>query len=294
MFDRLAEGRWWDRPWSLVEGCTPCSPGCDHCWLRGMDRRFGRGQHGVRFVTDRLGLPLHRKKPTAWAIWSDLCHESVRAGEAIAAFNVMRETPQHVYLLLTKRPKRMLELSSAIEWPANCWAGVTGCNQEEADEKIPVLLQVPAAVRFMSYEPALEMTDLRPFMPRPCSLCNGSMSVPCDGGGRACPRCFSQQGVEPGATLQWVIAGGESGRCARPAAPHWFRSVRDQCLASGVSFFFKGWGEWSPCGPGVIVQRVGKARAGRLLDGRTWDQLPDCVPCASPKPACSTTEVPAS
>lgn len=244
MFDRIHEGRWWDKAWSLVEGCTPCSPGCDHCWLRGIDRRFKRPLDRVRFVTDRLEIPRRRRKPTAWAIWSDLCHEAVRAGEAIAAFNVMRETPQHIYLLLTKRPQRLLELSSAIDWPANCWAGVTVCDQAEADAKLPLLLQVPAAVRFVSYEPALGPVDFR---------CIGEFR------GQPLSALAEQVGFVERGSLHWVIAGGESGPDRRPAHPDWFRSVRDQCVAAGVPFFFKQWGWRSE---------------NRQLDRRTWDQLP--------------------
>jgi protein gp37 len=277
MFDRLAEGRWWDRAWSLVEGCTPCSPGCDHCWLRAMERRF-RGpdpESQVGFRDDRLSLPGRARKPAAWAVWSDLFHPAVKDLEISAALHCAGHASRHILVVLTKRPERMARWSRWFgDWPRNVWAGVTVCNQAEADEKIPLLLQVPAAVRFVSYEPALGPVDLR------YAAFNGTDSLE------------SLEG------LHWVIAGGESGPGARPAHPDWFRSVRDQCQAAGVPFLFKQWGEWipsdqdpdyltgqglvsarpagtgDPCCPG-LWRRVGKKRAGRLLDGVEHNALPE-------------------
>lgn len=205
-------------------------------------------------------------------------------------FSLIAKTPQLDWLLLTKRigiVGSMLEelahahdegLSLLDMMPLpNVWIGATIVNQEEADRDIPKLLQVPAKVRFLSMEPLLGPVDLR--------FTNGLVHG-CDAADYL---------------LDWVIVGGESGPGARPMHPDWARSLRDQCTAAGVPFLFKQWGEWMPgdtndetvsltfpagmpCGPdnpewhkwpdGVHSARVGKKAAGRLLDGRPWDEFP--------------------
>jgi protein gp37 len=320
MFDYVAEGRWWDRAWSLVEGCTPCSPGCERCWLRAMERRFrpdpmegAMGPRPVRFRADRLALPGRARKPAAWAVWSDLFHPAVPQYQQHEAWKVMRDCPRHVFLVLTKRPAEMLRVLSGkcsahgmdLAQPLpNVWLGVTVCNQREADEKIPLLLQVPAAVRFVSYEPALgPIHKLNLFMR---SRKTGHVPFGPHGRDGGCPTpCFDDKRW-CGCGIDWVIAGGESGPGARPAHPDWFRSVRDQCQAAGVPFFFKQWGEWLPtdqddlsvvrpgnmraCLAGTgesgevgLWRRVGKSRAGRLLDGHPYSATPISSPHRCPK-----------
>lgn len=216
-------------------------------------------------------------------------------------------------LLLTKRPENVLamvppewlrnEHPAAAEivgpaWPAHVWVGTTVEDQKRAEERLDHLRRVPAAVRFVSYEPALGPVDFRPWLGG--CLCSVSYE---DGVGMHSPTCPATQprGVH------WVIAGGESGPGARPSHPDWFRPVRDQCAWAGVPFLFKQWGEWSPVerfedrrdgdvwlrysdgyrfGPwlpgdakrqytnAVVVRRVGKRSAGRLLDGRIHDGYP--------------------
>lgn len=195
-------------------------------------------------------------------------------------------------------------------WPLpNVWLGVSVEHQAAADQRIPLLLQTPAAVWFLSCEPLLGSVDLRP----------GGWIPPIGGG----PRVNLLRPWEtPGPAIDWVIAGGESGPGARPMHPDWARSLRDQCQAAGVPFFFKQWGEWEPVCPvsdedavdtpdawdgrdliglehsGIVAQRipargtasghqpapdawwmgrVGKKAAGRQLDGRTWDEMPAVV-----------------
>ena len=183
------------------------------------------------------------------------------------------------------------ELEALLAWveawlegtpPANVWIGATVVNQEEADRDIPKLLAVPAAKRFLSMEPLLGPVDLSGY------LCDFDLG----------------QGSSWG-NLHWVIVGGESGPHARPMHPDWARSLRDQCVAAGVPFHFKQWGEWAPAdvitggdlggelkrgtvmhlhAPGnpegyfrhgdAYVRRMGKKRAGRMLDGREWDEVP--------------------
>lgn len=196
------------------------------------------------------------------------------------------------FLLLTKRPENAERMmppyfpggyiaeagSMNQEGPRpNVWLGVTVENQEQADKRIPHLLKTPAAVRFLSMEPLLGPVNLCT-----CGLANADGRF---GHATDCRLRF----------IDWVITGGESGPNARPSHPDWFRSLRDQCQAAGVAFFFKQWGEWAPedqiehCEPiwqksqfctvgthmkELAVRRVGVKRAGRLLDGREWSEVP--------------------
>ena len=194
-----------------------------------------------------------------------------------------------------------------IKWPVqNCWLGVSVEDQATADERIPLLLDTPAAVRFVSMEPLLTLTDITriPTAHRRCQAEPDTLNA-------LTGECQNGDGEHDGITeithgpsLDWVVVGGESGPGARPIHPDWPRSVRDQCAAAGVPFFFKQWGEWAPvawpitqegerasifntaigdygrkevmatCVAGQWMARVGKKAAGRLLDGRTHDEMP--------------------
>ena len=169
----MTTGKYWDRPWSLVDGCTPCSPGCDHCWSMAMGKRFHRWPEGVVLRQNRLKLPATVKKPTVFCIWNDLFHKDVSKLFALDAFRTMGGAFHHTYLILTKRPERMKAVIEVINKPLHnegrakigpvwqhVWLGVTVCNQAEADEKIPLLLQTPAAHRWISIEPCLSSIDL--------------------------------------------------------------------------------------------------------------------------------------
>ena len=194
---------------------------------------------------------------------------------------------QHTFMVLTKRAENMetvMKLMLKRPLP-NLWLGVTVCNQAEADAKIPALLQTPAAVRFVSVEPMLEAVDLRG------KLCHWTCP---DGSGS----WFSPvPGKVHHRLLDWVICGGETGPGARPMHPDWVRGLRDQCQGARTPFFFKSWGEWvtenqSPedivlPGHSTIphgwkgrkyeesVYRVGKRRAGRLIDGVEHNEFPE-------------------
>jgi protein gp37 len=177
---------------------------------------------------DQADLPLRWTKPQMIFVnsMSDLFHRDVPGDFVAQVFDVMARASHHTFQVLTKRAKRLTTLASALPWPKNVWLGVS---VETADYlwRVDCLRQVPAAVRFLSLEPLLgPIPELR------------------------------LEGIK------WVIVGGESGPGARPMRVEWARSVRDQCLAAGVPFFFKQWGG---------VQRT---KAGRRLDGRTWDQYP--------------------
>lgn len=265
----------------------------------------------VYCLEDRLLDPLSWKKPRMIFVnsMSDLFHEDVPDEFIDKVFAVMALCPQHFFQVLTKRPKRMadylngvslvggtkgrtyrwdckadkyrtgdLNESIALEFPLqNVWIGTSIEDQETADERIPHLLQCPAVVRFLSCEPLLGAVYLT-------RIHDDEIGATWD---------VLEMGISQ------VIVGGESGPGARPMNPDWARSLRDQCASAGVPFFFKHWGEWvdefhpkvnlekhkvnsdfvEPCGEnydykGIYMFRVGKKAAGRLLDGRTWDEYP--------------------
>jgi protein gp37 len=288
----------------------------------------------TRFVESELEKPLKWKAPRRIFVGSmtDLFHESVPFEWIDWVFGMMACCPQHTFMVLTKRPARKLQymtqdgvgrvgyvegrakrimrergtpipVGKALRWPLpNVWLGVTAEDQQRADERIPILLQIPAAVRFVSIEPLLGPVNLYKYY-APCRYCEAEkpmmeMCVASD-----CPQAFN----EHNASIDWVIVGGESSHNARPLHPSWARSLRDQCQAAGVPYFFKQWGSWYPfydrdvddpdwqnipkesntiCrmnaagGQGfhgdrvVYFRKSDKHAAGRLLDGREWSEVP--------------------
>ena len=263
-------GRYWDKAWTLVDGCTPVSAGCANCWSAGMTHRFkqgltddkGRWTGEIIIRESRLALPFRTKKPTVWAVWNDLFHEKVPLDFISKIWMTMLSNNRHIYLVLTKRPHRMQEVANllfrdlvtgkpAISTAEHIYLGTTVENQQTADERIPHLLQIEGK-KFLSIEPMLEKIII--------------------------PQKRLKQ-------FDQVIVGGETGQKARLLYPDWVRSVRDQCQTSGVPFFFKGFGEWVEVfsddyrdsdltfGLEGFMRRVGKRAAGRILDGRTHDDL---------------------
>ena len=299
---------WTDATWNPVTGCTRVSPGCDHCYIertppfRIEGRKFeGRGigsSTGVQLHQERLTQPLKWRKPRRVFVCSlaDLFHADVPDDYIAQVFAVMAanyewDRPTHVFQVLTKRPARMRALLSSSgfrsmvaghvarmtdeahadrvhdnvlhhHWPLpNVWLGVTAENQEWAGKRVPHLLETPAAVRFVSVEPMLGPLKL-------CSCYPGGMSYgTCDGPQEDC----AAHGRN---ALDWVICGGESGPSARQMQPQWAMGLRDQCSGACIPFHFKQWGEWVP-DDAVAMTRVGKRKAGRELDGRTWDEYPE-------------------
>ena len=373
---------WCDETWNPVVGCGIVSPGCTNCYAmkqaarievmhHGQHMRAGGGapfspSHYAGLTQDGKAGPVWTgkvamvddhalTKPLRWKrgreifvnSMGDLFHESVPDAWIDRVFAVMALAPQHTFVVLTKRAKRMREFCSdprtperiareileehpvdrpgqsvldvlagrarkidveLCNWPLpHVYLGVSAERQQEADERIPDLLATPAAGRFVSAEPLLGPIDFSR-IPAP---------VPPEDRPRPIHALFYHEVVDsvggcaasvPG--LDGVIGGGESGPGARPMHPDWPRSIREQCAAAGVPFFFKQWGEFSPgydrdvddpdwrqCrqivdntehsqwlnlagGQGfhgervVSVARVGKKAAGRLLDGREHNDLP--------------------
>lgn len=311
---------WADKVWNPVTGCTKVSEGCRNCYAERIAGRFwgDRKFTDVQVHTEKLGEPLHWKKPVRVFVnsMSDLFHPDIPDDFIHCVFAVMRSCERHTFMILTKRPERMLQYLSAEntsyeiqsrftgmrfngyipepgsidyvplrQWPLpNVWLGVSVENQEEADKRIPLLLKTPAALRFVSYEPALGPIDLQ-------SDALGDTLCRCGG-------CLDLANNNPdmwrAQRIDWVICGGESGTAARPIHPDWARSVRDQCVAANVPFFFKQWGEWLPTHQGTVAGftfpkvtrvwcwkdenlvsiRIGKTKAGSLLDGTEWKQFP--------------------
>jgi len=284
---------WTDKTWNPIVGCSKISPGCKNCYAERMAKRLkamGRPEYQevvdengwtgkTVFVKERLKIPYGWEKPQKIFVGSmtDLFHESVKTQWIDRIFETMvNKAPQHTYQILTKRPEQMLEylrrprlygygLGSRV-YAKNIWIGVTVENQEQADKRIPILLQIPSAVRFVSIEPMLGEIDLRAY------IHGGLFADP-----REIGRFYSP--------LDWVICGGESGPGARPIQihPEWVRGLRDQCQGAGVPFFFKQWGKWGFAERGekyhdwrddIGFRKIGKQKAGRILDGRTWDEFP--------------------
>jgi protein gp37 len=312
---------WTDATWNPITGCSVVSAGCKHCYamkLAGtrlqhhpsragltVDTKNGPVWTGeVRFNEQWLDQPLRWKKPRMVFVCAhaDLFHEAVPDEWIDRVFAAMELASQHTFQVLTKRADRMRKYLRfrQVVLP-NVWLGVSVEDQAAADERIPLLLDTPAAVRWVSAEPLLGPVDLTRVMHQQK---HSGWSFRWDSltgfRGHQCG------GSDNNSRLDWVIVGGESGPKARPMHPAWARSLRDQCAAAGVPFLFKQWGEWAPFripggitmvessephvawpdgqiangtaeehgGPGSQLVRVGKKRAGRLLDGVQHDGYP--------------------
>ena|ERR1700733_5561052 len=261
---------WW--------GCVRVSPACAHCYAETFAHRLGATLWG-RTAERRFFGPDYWRQPHRWNRDAQLAGERRRVFCASMAdlfegradlhewraklWPLIEATPYLDWLLLTKRAYNIARMVPwRATWPANVWIGTTAENQKHADLRIPQLLELPARVRFISAEPLLGPLSIRRWT-----------------------------------GINWVIAGGESGHGARPTDPIWVRSLRDECKSAGTAFHFKQWGHWAPSVPaGARAPRqlqlrsppdrestlygLGKAAAGRVLDGRTWDEFPDVIATA--------------
>jgi protein gp37 len=353
--------------WNPTLGCDKISPGCKSCYaIRSVNRMAGNPNPKIALanaglvvmtgaglnwtgkvnaIEERLEVPIRKRKPTCYFVnsLSDLFHDNIPDLFIAQTWATMAVCPRHRFMVLTKRPERMLRLLKSEEfledvamfisvlvdencdpnerrsedmradapdvmgedWPLkNIWLGVSVENQATADERIPLLTVTPAAVRFISYEPALGPVDFlypQTLYPKGPPMCCSGLPNQCG--------CLGKP-TEPPLIygVHQLIAGGESGPNARPAHPDWFRQARDQCQEAEVKYFFKQWGAFAPwdqtmkpmTDPGrryvwfdgktltlrddnggldfrgsAIMQKVGKKAAGAMLDGREWREFPD-------------------
>ena len=265
---------WW--------GCVKVSAACDHCYAETWAKRLGEGLWGPhtprRFFSDA-----HWKEPLRWD--KDAARDKVRrrvfcasmadvfenrpdlVEERLRLLDLIAQTPHLDWLLLTKRIHLVRkQLPKGYDFPANVWLGATVEDQATARKRIKYLLEFSSpSVRFLSCEPLLSAVDLTPYLVR----------------------------NENGNRVDWIIAGGESGPHARPMDPAWPADLQKQCARAKVPFHFKQWGHWAPVeqvsdvvkrstpirvirqdGSEVTVAAIGKAKAGRVLSGKHWDQFP--------------------
>ena len=254
---------WW--------GCAKISPACLNCYAESWAKRVGSNVWGAssqrRFFSEQ-----HWSEPLKWNREAQLdgnrrrvfCASMADVFERradlkqwrVRLWELIEKTPMLDWLLLTKRPQNISKMVPwGTSWPDNVWLGTTVENQHWVKKRLPYLVGNSAKVKFLSCEPLLSEIDLSEWM---------------------------KDGL-----INWVIAGGESGQGSRPMSPQWVRSLRDQCLHYDVAFHFKQWGHWAPVELLTIEQKkivilddfklvaAGKKKAGRFLDGRTWDGLPE-------------------
>lgn len=246
---------WTDSTWNPVAGCSIVSAGCTNCYAMQMARRLeamGVDKYAgltrksgnralwngvVREDPGALAIPYGWRKPRKIFVnsMSDLFHEDVSETFICAVWQVMRETPQHHYQILTKRPERMAEIVSTAfpEVLPNVWLG-TSVESAAVVDRIESLRAVPAAIRFVSFEPLI-----------------GSV------------------GAVDLTNVDWAIVGGESGQNARPIREEWIDEIYNQCTESGTHFFFKQWGAW-----GKDNKKRSKKANGREYRGQVWNEMP--------------------
>lgn len=263
---------WTNATWNPVTGCTKVSQGCKHCYAERDWPRFAANSNTIYFgrqFTDIQCHPQRLEDPLRWTrprlifvnSMSDLFHEVVPFPFLDQVFAVMALAHWHTFQIATKRPERMLEYLTqhapggryiweagqnirmprgqekpGPDWPLpNVWLGVSIEDQTTADERIPILLKTPAALRWVSAEPLLGPIDLSgEYL---AARCGGRYPFP------NLPREHRSQFIH---LLDWVVVGGESGPKARPMRPEWARELRDQCAGANVPFFFKQWGALLP------------------------------------------------
>ena len=300
---------WCHHTYNHWVGCTKVSPGCANCYAESENNRrkwategWGPGKprhltsernHFQPVIWDRKAKNYGKRRRVFCSSLADWLDNEVPVQWFVGLLKIVRKCRNLDWLFLTKRPENFLDRMEAVlrepdedlpvglrEWiekwlagkaPKNVWMGVSTEDQERADERIPMLLSIPAKVHWLSVEPLLGPISMNTFLnPQPY----------------ICPK-------RPDARIGWVVVGGESGMNARPCDPQWVREIRDQCLLREVPFFFKQWGEFlyetqvsegadllkkpaivSPSG-GPSFFRVGKQAAGRLLDGVEYMQFPE-------------------
>jgi protein gp37 len=323
---------WTQRPgtvgetWNPTTGCNKVDRGCKNCYAETMHRRLqamGQAKYKLDFLEgaqeqpDTLDIPMRWTKPRTVFVnsMSDLFHEQVSFEFITEVMQVIQMTPQHTYLVLTKRPEVALRYwyhmdtsfklangKSIGRWrpPSNLLMGTSVHDQESANKRVSELLALHDCLHFLSYEPAIGPLDLKHLQPKSAptyrtrlDALRGIYSLQ-KWKGKEWHQLMDSQYEK----LDWVIMGGESGPKADPMHPAWARAMRDQCKEAGVPFFFKQWGAWQPVNyrrenqelyikfelgknerlfedPMQNMVRVGKGNAGHELDGEVYQQFPE-------------------
>ncbi|RYF26554.1 MAG: phage Gp37/Gp68 family protein [Flavobacteriales bacterium] len=242
---------WTEVTWNPVTGCTKLSPGCKFCYAEIMSKRlqamrlpkYSEG-FKINIHPDTLNIPFTWKKPRVVFVnsMSDLFHDQVPESFIRAVFNVMNNTPQHTYQVLTKRAERLLEISNNLKWTSNIWMGVSVENQDYA-YRADYLARTPASTKFLSIEPLIgKVTNIN---------------------------------IKD---MDWIIVGGESGHKARPLEYAWITSIKEMADASNVAFFFKQWGKpkfnINPNDPTIDKSHPHHAKGGCELEGKIYRAMP--------------------
>lgn len=294
---------WTDHTWNPWWGCVRVSPACEHCYAETFAARFGV-EWGVK-ADRKIASEKVWNDPLRWnraaekakvqrrvfcASMADVFEDRRDLDQHRARlFGIIARTPHLTWQLLTKRIDRVLDLvpeSWRKRFPPNVQIGTTVEDQRRANERIPHLRRIPAAVRFLSCEPLLERVDLGKWVFDRDAAIRKVMYGPAALNAEQADDYIAEVGIH------WVIAGGESGPGARPMHPGWARDIRNQCAEAGVPFFFKQWGDWAPenthdstardsvriahVGDDMAeMWRVGKKLAGSLLDGVEHKAFPE-------------------
>lgn len=253
---------WTDNTFNPWWGCVNISPACDHCYAETFAGRHTRTQSDLwgKDAERSISSDAYWDAPNSWnrraertgiperVFCGSMCDVMERRADLNEhrqrLFKLVEETPHLIWMLLTKRPqefRHFLPRTWIWEPRPNVWL-LTTVESQDFMWRCEEIVKVPAVVHGLSMEPLL-----------------GPVTLPSE---------FLKLGSQA-----WVITGGESGRKPRASQPDWFRSLRDQSVAAGIPFHFKQWGEY-----GSELIKIGKKKAGRVLDGRTWDGLPNAAP----------------
>ena len=287
--------QWTDHTFNPWSGCAKVSPGCANCYAANLPpamRRhaiWGPNAERIRASAEYLKQPhtWNRKAEKDWRRHRVFCASVADVFEARADLDpwredllcMIRDTPHLDWQLLTKRPEYAAKFLHGRNLPPNLWIGTSVENQDAADTRIPHLLKIPAKVRFLSMEPLLGPVNLDPATCQYCGNHGENIGLADDGATPWCTECSNEAGFgwwldpcadEGQAGINWVIAGCESGRIARPMDLDWVRAIRDACNSAGVPFFFKQ--------ANIDGEIVGLPK----LDGEVWAQFPEVEPAANP------------
>lgn len=261
---------WTDHTWNPWRGCRKVSAGCRNCYMFRDQLRYGKDPREIVRAAPKTFLSPHtwntkqsaafRRELVFTCSWSDFFIEDADAWRA-DAWDIIRNTPNLIYQILTKRinnvPSRLPD-----DWPLpNVWLGVTAENQRAADMRIPALLAIPAAKRFISAEPLLSPIDFR--QNRPVTT---AMRDEMDPKGLHHNDTIEVRQPLPPGSIDQIIVGGESGPGARRPLEFWIRNILDQCDQMGIPFFFKQWGG---------TKKIDGVYGGNKLDGKCYMEFPE-------------------